>query len=156
MRNPFDWEYLTRVPRAWEAYGPLALTYLGVFTVGLILSLALRRWLARRYRDHALHRNLARRGAELAAWVFGIGLALFIPRALELPFLGMRLWLYLGALLPIGLLVAFIWHWRARYPAELEEYERERERQRYLRPSQPVRTRRPAPARRATPPRRRR
>ena len=57
MTNPFDWSYLTRVPKGLEAYGPFAIAFVAIFAVGLIASLVVGRWLTRHFRDHALHRR---------------------------------------------------------------------------------------------------
>lgn len=133
MENPFAWEYITTVPKGMAAYGPFALAYLAVFALGLGASILLGRALARRFRDHALHRRLAERAMQIAGWICGAGLLFFGFRALELPLLGMRLWLYLSVL---ALLVAAglgLWYWWARYPAELGRYRQEQARRQYLR-----------------------
>jgi hypothetical protein len=133
LTNPFTWDYLTRVPKGYEAYGPLAIAYLVIFGAGFIGALVLGRVLDRRFREHDLHRRLAQRGTQIAAWVFGVGLAFFGFRALELPFLGMRLWLYLSALAVLVMAGFGVWYWLARYPAEKARYEQEAARRQYLR-----------------------
>jgi protein-S-isoprenylcysteine O-methyltransferase Ste14 len=148
MTNPFDWAYLTKVPKNLEAFGPLAIAYVVIFGLGLIAALALGRWLDRRFRDHALHRRLAQRATQIAAWIFGVGLTFFAFRALELPFLGMRLWLYLSALALLVAIGLAIWYWFARYPAQLARYEQEQAKRQYLRPGAPSRQRRQATGRR--------
>jgi hypothetical protein len=148
MTNPFDWEYLTKVPKALEAYGPFAIAYVAVFGLGLVAALLLGRWFDRRFREHALHRRLARRATQIAAWIFGVGLTFFAFRALELPFLGMRLWLYLSVLAVLAAIGLGIWYWLARYPAELARYEQEQARQQYLRAGPAPRQRRPSAGRR--------
>lgn len=145
MTNPFDWSYLTQVPRSWSAYGPFAIAYLVVFATGLIASIGLGRWIERRFRDHALHRRLAARARQIASWLFGVGFTFFVLRALELPFVGMRLWLYLSVLaLVVGLGLA-VWYWRVVYPAELANFTADQARQRYLRPPSGQRRAAPAP-----------
>lgn len=141
MMNPFDWNYLTQVPKSLEAYGPLAIAYVVLFALGLIGALLLGRALDRRFRDHALHRRLARQATRIAAWVFAAGLVFFGFRALELPFLGMRLWLYLCVLAVAVMVVLGAWYWRVRYPAELARYQQEQTRRQYLRPGAPPRAR---------------
>jgi hypothetical protein len=123
---------LTQVPKGYVAYGPLAITYLIVFSVGLVGALVLARVLDRRFRDHGLHRRLAQRGTQIAAWVFGIGLTFFAFRALELPFLGMRLWLYLSVLSVLVAIGLGLWYWLARYPAEKARYNQSVARRQYL------------------------
>jgi hypothetical protein len=133
VTNPFDWSYLTRVPKGLEAYGPFAIAFVAVFAIGLIASLVVGRWLTRHYRDHALHRRLTRVASQVAAWIFGIGLTFFALRALEVPLLGMRLWLWLCVVaLAIALVLAVVYRlWR--YPAALAAYEHEQTRAQYLR-----------------------
>ena len=133
MTNPFDWGYLTRVPTGYEAYGPFALTLVIVLVAGLVVSLLAGRIAARVFREHSLHRRLATRAGEIAGWIFGATLLFFGFRALELGFLGMRLWLYLGVLAGVAAVGWAIWYWRTRYPAQLARYQQEQERQRYLR-----------------------
>ena len=150
MTNPIDWTYLTRVPKGIEAYGPFAIAFVAVFAIGLIASLVLGRWLTRHFRDHALHRRMTRVASQVAAWIFGVGLTFFALRALEMPLLGMRLWLWLCVLalvIALGLAVAYR---LLRYPAALAAYEHELARAQYLKSA-------PAPRqRRTSAPRRRR
>jgi hypothetical protein len=151
MTNPFDWGYLTTVPKGRElsaVFGPFAIAYLIVFALGLVAALLLGRWLDRRFRDHALHRRLAQRATQIAAWLSGVGLAFFAFRALELPFLGMRLWLYLSALAMLVALGLAVWYGFARYPAALARYREEEARRQYLRPGSLPRQRRAAAGRR--------
>ena len=151
MTNPFDWEYLTRVPKGEEAYGPFALAYVGVFVLGLGISILLDRVLRRRLRHHALHQRLAERATQITGWVFAAGLIFFGLRALEVPLLGMRLWLYLSVLAVLVTAALGLWYWRMRYPEQLRRYEQEQARRQYLKPA------REAPkVRRSTPSRRRR
>jgi hypothetical protein len=133
MNNPFNWEYLTRVPKAEEAYGPFAIAFVIVFVVGLATTLVAGRILSRSFKDHALNRRLAARGSQIMAWVFGVGLLFFALRALEIPLLGMRLWLYLSALAVLVAIALGIWYMQARYPAALRAHEEQEQRQQYLR-----------------------
>lgn len=151
MTNPFDWGYLTTVPKGrdlGDVFGPFAIAYLIIFALGLVAALALGRWLERRFRDHALHRRLARRATQIATWLAGIGLVFFAFRVLELPFLGMRLWLYLNALAVLVALGLAGWYWFARYPAALARYRDEEARRQYLRPGGLSRQRRATAGRR--------
>jgi hypothetical protein len=148
LTNPFTWDYLSRVPKGLEAYGPLALAYLVVFVLGLAACVLANRLLGRRFRDHALHLRLTRRATQVATWIFGIGLTFFAFRALELPLLGMRLWLYLSVLALIVAAGLGLWYRLARYPAALARYQQEQARQQYLRPSQPAKVRRSSAGRR--------
>ncbi|MCC6627689.1 MAG: hypothetical protein IT340_09840 [Chloroflexi bacterium] len=135
LTNPLTWDYLTRVPKGYEAYGPLAIAFLVLFGVGFVGALVLSRVLDRRFREHDLHRRLAQRATQIAAWVFGVGLTCFGFRALELPLLGMRLWLYLSALAVLVMIGLGVWYRLARYPAEKARYDQAAERQQYLRAS---------------------
>ena len=148
MTNPFDWSYLTQVPKSYEAYGPFAIAFLAIFGLGLVAALLLPRWLDRRFRDHALHRRLAQWASHIAAWIFGVGLTCFAFRALELPLLGMRLWLYLSALAVLVALGLAIGYGLIRYPAERDRYRQEETRRQYLRAGSPPRQRRTASGRR--------
>jgi hypothetical protein len=148
MTNPFDWSYLTRVPKGVEAYGPFAIAFVAIFAVGLVVSLLLGRWLTRHFRDHALHRRLARVGSQIAAWLFGVGLAFFAFRALELPFLGMRLWLYLCALALVVAVALAAWYRWWRYPAARAAYDYGLARSQYLKPAAAPKQRRASGSRR--------
>jgi hypothetical protein len=95
-----------------------------------------------------INRILTRRATQVATWIFGIGLTFFAFRALELPLLGMRLWLYLSVLALIVAAGLGLWYRLARYPAALARYQQEQARQQYLRPSQPAKVRRSSAGRR--------
>lgn len=123
MGEYFDPRKLTQVPYEDEIFGPLAIAYLIVFTAGFVASLWLTLRLPAGIKAHSLHRRLSQRFASYFAWVFGVGLVFFGFRALGVPqVLAMRLWLYVAAIAVLGLVAYAFYYWRARYPAELEDY----------------------------------
>lgn len=89
--------------------GPAAdwYVYLGAL-LGLIL-LGVTAWYfgyARmRLRPHVYKFKLARRMTEATAWVTVIGILLIACRLAGLPYLSMRVWLYLDLLVGLGLLI---------------------------------------------------
>ena len=136
MDNPFSWDSLTSAAGTDEVFNPFGVAFLVVFGVGFLVSLVLYNDGARRYLGHSLKRRVVRRGAGIAATVFGIGLFFFGIRALQInPLgLGMRLWLWLSLLAVVLMFVYFAYYLRTAYRAELKAYEERRRKQQYLRP----------------------
>ena len=73
MTNPFNWAYLTQVPKNMAAYGPFGIAFLAVCVLGLVASIVLSRWLTRRCRPHALPPRLTDRPFQTAARLSGVG-----------------------------------------------------------------------------------
>lgn len=136
MDNPFSWDYLTTRPESGQVFGPFAILYLILFTLGFLVSLFFYNDGARRYVRHSVKLRATRRGAGIALVVFGIGLFFFAIRVLQInPFtFGMRIWLYLSLLAVIAMLAAFAYYRRTVLPHELRAYEQRKLKQRYLKP----------------------
>jgi hypothetical protein len=136
MENPLSWDYLTTRPEGGQVFGPFAILYLILFTLGFLVSLFLYNDGARRYVRHGVKLRAIRRGAGIALVVFGTGLFFFAIRVLQIdPFtFGMRLWLYLSLLAVVGMLAAFAYYRRTVLPRELRAHEQRKLKQRYLKP----------------------
>lgn len=122
MKEYFDPSKLTQVPFQDEILGPLAIVFLIVFGAGFVVALGLSLRPPGRVRAHGLHRRLLQRATSAFMWVFGVGLTFFVLRVLGIPVVGWRLWLYVSALALLLLIGYLLYYWRARYPAQLEEY----------------------------------
>ena len=130
----FSWQRLTSVPFEDEVFGPLATIYLIIFIAGFLTSAVLYWRAPERFKTNALRRRLSRHFATIFMWVTGVGLAFFGFRVLGLPFLGIRLWLWVSL---VALLVAMgyvVYYMRARYPAERQAYEAQQLKRRYQQP----------------------
>ena len=137
MTNPFTWDYMTTVPGTNEVFGPLAVVFLIVFSLGFVVSVFLYNDGAKRYTDHPIKRRAVRRGSGIAMIVFGAGLFFFGIRVLQInPFtFGMRLWLWLSLLALLVMAAYFVYYARAKYPGQLRAYEERRRKQQYLKPT---------------------
>ncbi len=136
MQNPFSWDYLTNVPARDQIFGPLAITYLAFFLLGLLATVLInnRNQTRRIFPDNRLHRETLHKITYRAMWGWVTGLIFFGCRVLGLNFLGWRLWEYvclLGAFVGIGYTV---WWLRAKYPARVAKFRKEQRRKAYLRP----------------------
>ena len=127
----FSWQRLTSVPYEDEVLGPLAITYLIIFLAGFLSAAALYWRAPERFKTNALLRRLSRRFATIFMWVTGVGLAFFGFRVLGLPFLGIRLWLWVSVLALVAAIGYVVYHLRARDPAEREAYEAQQLKRRY-------------------------
>ncbi len=134
MQNPFSWDYLTNVPARDQIFGPLAITDLALFLLGLLATVLINNRTRRLFPDNRLHRETLHKITYRAMWGWVTGLIFFGCRVLGLNFLGWRLWEYvclLGALVGIGYTV---WWLRTTYPARVEQFRKEQRRKAYLRP----------------------
>lgn len=127
----FDWQRITSVPYQDEVLGPLALAYLIVFGVGLLVSAVLYFRPPARLREHGLRRRVSQRITVTFIWVCAIGLAFFLFRVMGLPFLGIRLWLWIMTAAFVVTVGYFVYYRLARYPAEAAAYEAELTKRRY-------------------------
>jgi len=136
--NPFSWSYLTATNAETPTFGPFSILYLVIFGFVFIASVVVVRVAPKRFEDHKLKRDTVMKGATLLMWEAGIGLVLFLPRALEISFftLERRIWLYLAFLVLVGTLGYFAYYLKVVYPPLLAEFERRRERRKYVAPAQ--------------------
>ncbi len=118
MENPFSWDYLTTAPDSSETFGPLSVTTLAVFIVGLVLAIALYNRPTVLSSRRLLRRATARFWGSVFIWISIFGLFFFIVRWLQInPFsFGERLWLFLtilAALIAVGIM---LWQIRTMAP----------------------------------------
>jgi hypothetical protein len=130
-RALFDWTRMTSIPFEDEVLGPLATVYLVLFALGFLAAGACYWRPPRQLAGNGLNRRLTRRFAMLFLWVFGVGLVFFGFRAMGLPFLGIRLWLYVMVLALLAAVGYVVYYLRARYPAERAAYEAQQLKRRY-------------------------
>ncbi|HET8626783.1 MAG TPA: hypothetical protein VFL91_05165 [Thermomicrobiales bacterium] len=127
----FDWSRITSVPYQDEILGPGATTYLVVFVV-VFLAAALLYWRQpARLLDDGLLRRVVQRITLLFLWVTGVGLVFFAFRILGLPFLGIRLWLWVMTIAFIAAIAYVVYYFVARYPAERADYDAALAKRRY-------------------------
>src|SRR5680860_518169 len=125
MDNPFSWDYLTTVPGPNEIFGPFAVAFLIIFTLGFAVSLIIyNNWAKRRFKDPVLHR-MAKRWAGIGLIVFTLGLFFFLIRWLQInPFdLGMRLWMWLSVLGLLALVGYMLYDYKAHYASAKAAYD---------------------------------
>lgn len=142
MDNPFDWDYMRTVPGPNEVFGPFAVAFLVLFSVGLLASIVVYNgWARNQFRDPVLHR-MARKWAGIAIVLFGLGLFFFLIRWLQIdPFgLARRMWLW-ASLLSILVLVGYaIWDYRTHYEALRAQYDEQQRRKSISKPTGKGRT----------------
>ncbi len=134
VRNPLSWDYLTEVPFRDEIWGPLAIAFLAVFALGLLVTVVANNRARQIFPNHRLHRETLHKITYRAMWGWVTGLAFFGFRLMGLNFLGWRLWEYVSALAALGCIAYTAWWLRAKYPARVAAFEKERRRRAYLRP----------------------
>ena len=134
MRNPLSWNYLTDVPTRDQIWGPLAITFLALFVLGLLVTVVINNRTRKIFPDNRLHRETLHKITYRAMWGWVTGLVFFGCRVLGLNFLGWRLWEYIcviGAFAGMGYTA---WWLRTKYPAIFEKFRKEQRRKAYLRP----------------------
>lgn len=136
MDNPFSWDYLTTTPGPDEVFGPFAIIFLIVFTVGFIASVVLYSTGGKNIIPDPVLRRLSRRWSGWAVAVFTVGLFFFAIRWLQIDPLsfGQRIWLWISWLVLIGFIAYVIYDLRLHYADAKQSYEEYRRKQQYLRP----------------------
>jgi hypothetical protein len=134
VQNPFSWDYLTNVPARDQIFGPLAITYLAVFLLGLLVTVIVNNQTRRIFPDNRLHRETLHKITYRGMWGWVTGLIVFGCRVLGLNFLGWRLWEYASLFCAIVGVAYTIWWLRAKYPARVVKFRKEQRRKAYLRP----------------------
>lgn len=127
MNNPFSWDYLTTPVSETAIWGPFSVAYLLVFATGLFLAVFFSQDAPKRLEGRKLLLRTIQRGTMIAIPVFSLGLLFFAFRVLQISAwgLGMRIWLYIWALVAVAM-VAYFWYYiRTVYPrlAAAEEAE---------------------------------
>lgn len=138
MENPFSWDYLTAPLRETPTFGPFSVFYLVLMGLIFIVSAFIVRDAPKRFADHKLKRDTLMKGATILMWMSGVSLFFFIPRALRFEFLTFerRIWLYICFAIVVATIGYFAYYLRVTYPPLLAEFERRRERRKYVAPAQ--------------------
>jgi hypothetical protein len=138
VENPFSWDYLTAPPADIEPFGPFSIFYLVLMGSIFLVCCFVVRDAPRRFADHKLKRDTLMKGATILMWETGVGLVFFIPRALEFEMLTFerRIWLYLCFAIVVGTIGYFAYYLKVVYPPLLADFERRRERRKYVAPAQ--------------------
>jgi hypothetical protein len=134
VSNPFSWDYLTTPVSETAVWGPFSIAYLLVFATGLFLAIFFSQDAPKRLEGRQLLLRTVQRGTMIAIPVFSLGLLFFVFRILQISAwgLGMRVWLYLWALVAV-LMVAYFWYYiRTIYPRLAAEEEAEAQKLAYI------------------------
>ncbi len=134
MRNPFSWNYLTDVPARDQIWGPLAITYLALFALGLLVTVVINNRTRQFFPNNRLHREMLHKITYRAMWGWITGLVFFGCRVLGLNFLGWRFWEYTCFVAMLAVIGYTAWWLRAKYPPQVAKFQREQRRRAYLRP----------------------
>lgn len=84
-------------------------------------------------------RRFIRRVSSAAMWIAAIGVLLALFIYLQLPYLGMPIWLYILVLYAIGLIGYYVYDLSERYPVAVHQLQTGQEARRFRRPPQPRR-----------------
>lgn len=150
---------MTTLPRPDEVFDPFGVACLIIFGVGFLVAIVLYNDGGRRFAEHPVHRRLMRKAGSIGTIVFGAGLFFCGVRVLQInPFtFGLPIWLWLSLLAVVGWALYVAYYARSIAPSEIERFDQQRLKQRYLRPATAGATaRRPPPSRAARTTRRRR
>ncbi len=134
MQNPLSWDYLTNVPTRDQIFGPLAITYLAIFVLGLLVTVLVNNRVHRIFPNDRIHRETLHKITYRAMWGWATGLIFFGCRVLGLNFLGWRLWEYVCMIAALGCIAYTAWWLRAKYPERVVRFRKEQRRKAYLRP----------------------
>lgn len=137
MDNPFSWNYLTTRPGENEVFGPFAILFLIAFAAGFLISIVVYNGAARKLFPNPVLHRMARRWAGWATAIFGFGLFFFAVRALQISLLTfeMRIWMWLS-ILAVFLFAAYVvYDFSRSYTPAMKEYEEQKRKTQYLRPS---------------------
>ncbi len=134
--NPLSWDYLTQSPPVSAPLGPLATAFYTICILGLAVSIFFAAWgKDRLFKRNDVLRRLVGTYATIGYSAFGIALIFMVLRVLDVPFLSMRLWTYLSALVILGAGLFILYFQLVRYPRLAAERRQAEERKRYLRPA---------------------
>jgi len=134
VQNPLSWDYLTNVPTRDQIFGPLAITYLAIFALGLLVTVLVNNQVRRIFPNDRLHRETLHKITYRAMWGWVTGLIFFGCRVLGLNFLGWRLWEYVCMVAALACIAYTAWWLRVKYPARVTKFRKEQRRKAYLRP----------------------
>lgn len=135
MSNPFSWDYLTTPVSETAIWGPFSIAYLLVFGTGLFLAIFFANDAPTRLKNQHLLLKTIQRATLIAIPVFSLGLLFFLFRILQISAwgLGMRIWLYIMALIA-GVMIIYFWYYiRTIYPRLAAAEEAERQKEAYIR-----------------------
>ncbi len=121
--NPFDWAFLTSAPA--PTLGPFSWAYMAlmVFLFGISAYFYLLKrpgW----KREHPVRYRAATRWAPVGLWISLLTLLFLLFRVLPLDFFNLRIWLYLWALVGVGVAAYFYYWLRTVYPQEVVRHEK--------------------------------
>jgi hypothetical protein len=135
VTNPFNWDYLTASVNETAVWGPFSIAYVLFFGTGLFLAIFFSYDAPRRLHNRKLLLRTIQRGTLIAIPVFSLGLLFFLFRYLQISAWGlhMRIWLYLCALLAVGMIAYFWYYIRVVYPRLAAAEEAEARREAYIR-----------------------
>lgn len=138
MDNPFSWDYLTAPISEVPTWGPFSILYIVLMVSIFVFSVFIARDAPKRFADHKLKRDTLTKGATIMMWETGIALIIFLPRLMRFEFLTLerRFWLYLAFAVVVGTIGYFAYYLKVKYPVLLAEFERKRERRKYVAPAQ--------------------
>jgi hypothetical protein len=134
VRNPLSLNYLTEVPTRDQIWGPLAITFLAFFVLGLLATVIINNRTRQIFPNNRLHRETLHTITYRAMWGWVTGLVFFGCRVLGLNFLGWRLWEYASFAAAFVGMGYTAWWLRVKYPVRLEKFRKEQRRKAYLRP----------------------
>lgn len=126
-----DWTRLTGVPYQDEVFGPLAIAYLVAFGGIFVVSAAMYLRMPKRIASHAVKRRMWKQIATTFFWISVVALVFFGFRIMGLPLLGVRVWLWVMALVALGAAAYYAYHLRARFPGRVAAYDAEQLKRRY-------------------------
>lgn len=135
MSNPFSWDYLTAPVGETAIWGPFSVAYLLVFGTGLFLAIFFANDAPNRLKNQHLLLKTIRRATLIAIPVFSLGLLFFLFRILQISAwgLGMRIWLYIMAVVA-GVMIIYFWYYiRTIYPRLAAAEEAEKQKEAYIR-----------------------
>ncbi|TVR76419.1 MAG: hypothetical protein EA415_01190 [Sphaerobacteraceae bacterium] len=135
MSNPFSWDYLTTPVSETAIWGPFSVAYLLVFATGLFLAIFFANDAPKRLKNQRLLLQTIQRATLIAIPVFSLGLLFFVFRILQISAwgLGMRVWLYIMAIIA-GIMIIYFWYYiRTVYPKMAAADEAEKQKEAYIR-----------------------
>jgi hypothetical protein len=140
--NPFSWDYLTASVSETPTFGPFSTFYLILFGLSFIAAAFMYYDAPQRFSDNRVKRDFVRRATQWVMWVTAIGLIFFLIRSLRIEFLSLekRIWMYLAFAAYLAVIGYIVYYARIVLPPQLEAYERQRERRRFMSPQAPRRS----------------
>ncbi len=125
MDNPFSGHYLSTVPGSGEVFGPFAISYLIVFTIGFLITMVIYNGGGRPLFPNNVLFRMARKWAGWGVVVFGLGLFFFVIRILQInPFgFSKRGWLWFCVLLAAAWAGYIVYDVIRHYQAQMTHYQ---------------------------------